>query len=106
TLGVQAADHAMLELLRHEEVIATRESVRDGRVTWSDEEDGCIRTTIMGTSPQNEADSLKACRILVRTMNQLGDTWNEPTEWSEQKSDIDCVATDARHKNKKLHIQV
>jgi hypothetical protein len=39
-------------------------------------------------------------------MNQIGDTWNEPTKEPEENSDVDCAATDATDKHKKLHIQV
>jgi hypothetical protein len=105
TLVTEVGDQAMLELLRGQEVIAFRESVRNGRTTWADEEGGLIATTITGTSPQNEADSPEACGILVRKMNQIGNTWNEPVE-AKQDTGIDCVATDVTDQKKKLYIQV
>lgn len=104
-LVTEVSDHAMLELLRGDEVIAFRESIRDGRVTWADEEFGRITTNITGTSPQNETDSLPACRILVRKMNRIGNTWNEPAK-AKQDSDVDCVAKDVTDGNKELYIQV
>jgi hypothetical protein len=57
-LNVQAGDHVTLELRRDEQTIGLRESERDGRVTFADEENGLITTFLTGASPQGETDTL------------------------------------------------
>jgi len=106
TLGVKLADHAMLERRRYERTIAVRESERDGRVTWADEENGYITTTVTGSSPVGETDTLHVCRTLIHKHNKLGGTWNEPVEWREPNSDIDCVATNKIGEKGTICIQV
>jgi hypothetical protein len=92
TLAAEPGDHAGLELLRGHEVIAFRESVRDGRVTWADDEGGIIATTIKGPTPQGEDDSLVACRILIRKMNQMGNAWSEPVEVRPPSDRVTLIA--------------
>jgi hypothetical protein len=103
TLATQARDHAMLELRRNERTIAFRESERDGRVTWADEENNVIITSVTGTSPRGETDTLSVCRTLVR---KLGGFWAEPVEPVEQNSDDDCVSRNKSNNGDMLRIQV
>jgi hypothetical protein len=106
TLEAKAGDHAMLELLRDERTIAFRESERDGRITWADEKNSRVTTTATGPSPLGETDTLHVCRTLIQKHNQLGDTWNEPVEWGERNSDVDCVATNKINEQNSIYIQV
>jgi hypothetical protein len=64
-----------------------------------------ISHTLAGTSPQGEEDTLPACRILVRAMNRIGGTWNEPSP--VEADDADCEASNATDRTvEPLRIQV
>ena len=91
--GVRVSCHVKLEALREGRTVGFRESQRDGRAASGDDSgNGCISMTLTGTSPQGEEDTLDACRGLVRALNCMGETWNEPMEGT---AGVDCVATNA-----------
>jgi hypothetical protein len=83
--------------------VAFRESERNGCATSADEENGEIKTALVGTSRQGEADTLTVCNNLV---TKLGKPWGEPVIWKEQNSDIDCVSMNTTDERDSLFIQV
>jgi hypothetical protein len=84
----------MIEAQHEGRTLEFRESERGGRAASADDhENGCISMSLTGTSPQGEEDTLDVCRILVRTMNRMGETWNEPVEGVD---DTGCVAANAK----------
>jgi hypothetical protein len=103
---VKVQDHVMLELARNGQTVGFSESERDGISTSADDQGGCVTTTVVGGSPKGEADRLRVSRTLIQKMNQLGESWNDPIEWPEQHSHIDCFATKANDENETLYIQV
>jgi hypothetical protein len=83
------------------------ESERQGRAASAqDHGDGSVSITLTGTSPQNEDDTVPACSILVRAMNQQGETWNQPSAVEESADDADCTATNVDAAIAPLRIQV
>jgi hypothetical protein len=91
--ALRFSDHIMMEAQHDGRTVAFRESERDGRASSADDHgNGSISMTLVGSSPQGEEETIEVSRILVRAMNQIGQTWNEPVVGTE---DVDCVATHA-----------
>jgi hypothetical protein len=96
------SDHLMLELRRDSRFIGFRESERDGCAGSADDDNGSIKMSLVGLSPQGEADTLAVSRTLVR---RLGEPWGEPVAGPEH-SDIDAISTSTADRKSQLHIQV
>jgi hypothetical protein len=95
----------MLEAQHEERTVRFRESERDGRTASADDHGDCsISFSLIGTSPQGEEDTPEACSILIRAMNQTGETWNAPLVGTD---DIDCYASNSMNGTvEPLRIQV
>ena len=90
---LRVSDHFMLEVQHEGRTVGFRESDRGGRAASADDHgNGSISMALIGTSPQGEEDTLDSCRVLVRAMNRMGETWNDPIVGG---NDIDCLATNA-----------
>jgi hypothetical protein len=102
---VRFSDHIMIEAQHEGRTVAFRESERGGRASSADDHgNGSISMALVGSSPQGEEDTIEVGRILVRAMNQIGQTWNEPVVGKE---DVDCVARNATSATAvPMHIQV
>jgi hypothetical protein len=80
---------AILPLLRHTPSQANKET---------------ISYALTGKSPQGETDTLRACQILIRHLNNKGGDWNNPISVNEGL--VDCEATDRKSQKHKLCFQV
>jgi hypothetical protein len=96
------SDHLMLELSRDARFIGFRESERDGSAGSADDDNGFIKMSLVGPSPQGETDTLAISRVLVR---KLGEPWGEPVAGPEH-SDIDAISTSTTDQHNQLLIQV
>jgi hypothetical protein len=105
SLPATLGDHVMLELGRDGDIIAFRESERQGRTGSADvEPDGTASWSLTGTPPQNEEDTPYACRTLVQALNAAGEDWSEPT--SVDIPNVDCVSKGRANEKIELRIQV
>jgi hypothetical protein len=85
--------------------VAYRGAEKDGRATSADDHrDGRISQHLAGPSPQGEENTLAICQALIRAMNRLGDTWEQPVPGDQ---DEDCIAKDLAYPGKgPIRIQV
>lgn len=98
-------DHAM-GVVRSCDGTATgfTESPDSGKAASADQrDDGLIDFSFIGMPPQNEEDSLTACRTLVLAFNLAGDDWDPPCEGSGDE--VDCWAL-SKARRDRLEIQV
>jgi hypothetical protein len=85
--------------------VGFREERFDGRRTEVEvDHDGSFKEKISGSSPQGEKDTLRACRILIRTLNELGGNWEEPVLVNDEV--VDCRADCPDDPKKAISIQV
>jgi hypothetical protein len=89
---------------RDNKAIGYSESIWQGRASsaeWTLSD--TLTFQIQGTSPQNEEDTLPACRILVQIWNNEGGTWTEPIAGQD---DVDCWVKSTSDSNDIVLIQV
>jgi len=87
-------DHIALEVKANGRTLSFRESEREGITTASDQRGERISLSLSGHSPQNEQDTLPACRVLIEAMNKAGAAWAVP-ELVDGPT-VDCRACDTR----------
>jgi hypothetical protein len=89
---------------RDNKAIGYSESVWQGRASSAERTlSDTLTFQIQGTSPQNEEDTLPACRILVQIWNNEGGTWTEPIAGQD---DVDCWVKSTSDSNDIVLIQV
>jgi hypothetical protein len=97
-------DHVALEVKVNDRTVTFRESEREGVTTASEQQGERISMSLSGYSPQNEEDTLPACRILIEAMNKARAAWAEPVDVDGPT--VDCRACDSRWESGPLEIQV
>ncbi|MHC4270239.1 MAG: hypothetical protein ACYSTS_17505 [Planctomycetota bacterium] len=104
TDGVKFGEHLSMLQKRDDKVIGFSESVRQGLSSSAEQhDDESVSSTLKGKSPQGEEDTLEACRILIKAINQNGANWMEPIKGEEP---ADCIANDRKESTQQLLIQV
>jgi hypothetical protein len=69
---VRVSSHLSGLQLREDQAIGFVESERQGRKSAANLEDGSLKFSIHGSSPQGEEDSLAACSILLQKLKEEG----------------------------------
>jgi hypothetical protein len=101
---MNAGDQFSMLHKRDNKAIGYSESIWQGRASsaeWTLSD--TLTFQIQGTSPQNEEDTLPACRILVQIWNNEGGTWTEPIAGQD---DVDCWVKSTSDSNDIVLIQV
>jgi hypothetical protein len=102
---LKVTDYARLIGVRDGKAIAYRETPDNGRTANADAHDGgTVSFSLDGSPPQNEEDSLRACGVLVRRLNQRGGTWSDPVKGTTD--DVDGESHDVSQPKGRLKMQV
>lgn len=103
TVGI--SDYMRVIALRDGKPFAYRESPDGGRMATADvEPDGGVSFSLSGRPPQNEEDSVRACGVLIRAMNQQGGSWSDPVVGTAV--DVDGESHDRSNPARRLKMQV
>jgi hypothetical protein len=102
--GIALGEHVATVKRTGGKVTGFGESARQGRAASADQAaDGSLTYSIAGSAPQGEEDTLAACRVLLRRLNDAGARWGNLRVGKEP---ADCVADDAERVGVRLEIQV
>jgi hypothetical protein len=84
--------------------IAFSETDREGLAIGAKlDESGGVNMSFTGSSPQNEADTIHACEVLMQALNLKGETWGTVRRDQEP---ADCTLVDASASGRTLDVQV
>ncbi len=95
------SDYAQATTRRDGRVVGYSESFRHGYGASGDVRGGGIVVQLAGRSPQNEEDTERVVRTLIRVLNDQGSRWGEP-EVGDGDADMVCFDQDGNE----LRVQV
>jgi hypothetical protein len=102
--GISLSEHASVVKFQEGKVVGYAESERDGLLIHADQiGSGDVSSSLTGSPPTGETDTLAVCRILVESLNVRGANWGGVVPGSGA---VDCTADCMSDPKQKLHIQV